>query len=89
MHVVELRRLGRRLGCEKIILRQGRMQMQFVSNPNSAFYKSKAFGKIIDYIQTNVRNCTLREKNGKRQMLVGNITSVDSAVAVLQTIDKM
>ena len=35
MQVVALRRVGKRLGCEKIILKQGRMQMQFVSNPNS------------------------------------------------------
>ena len=30
MQVVALRRVGKRLGCEKIILKQGRMQMQFV-----------------------------------------------------------
>uniref|UniRef100_UPI0040262CCD transcription-repair coupling factor n=1 Tax=Prevotella sp. TaxID=59823 RepID=UPI0040262CCD len=34
--VVPLRRIGKKLGCEKIILKQGRMQMQFVSNPESA-----------------------------------------------------
>ena len=50
MQVVALRRLGKHLGCEKLILRQGRMQMQFVSNPRSAFYQSKAFGKVLDYI---------------------------------------
>lgn len=40
--VVPLRRIGKKLGCEKIILKQGRMQMQFVSNPESAYYKSQA-----------------------------------------------
>ena len=50
MLVVPLRRVGRRLGCEKIILRQGRMQMQFVSNTQSAFYQSAAFGRVINYI---------------------------------------
>ena len=42
MQVVALRRVGKRLGCEKIILKQGRMQMQFVSNPNSVYYQSEA-----------------------------------------------
>ena len=32
MHVVGLRRVGKKLGCEKIILKQDYMQMQFVSN---------------------------------------------------------
>ena len=46
MQVVALRRVGKRLGCEKIILKQGRMQMQFVSNPNSMYYQSAAFDKV-------------------------------------------
>ena len=50
MHVVPLRRLGKGLGCEKIILRQGQMRMQFVSNPMSAYYKSRAFDKILNFI---------------------------------------
>ena len=33
MQVVSLRRLGKRLGFEKIILRQGRMALQMVDNP--------------------------------------------------------
>ena len=88
MQVVALRRVGKRLGCEKIILRQGRMQMQFVSNPKSAFYQSKAFGKVINYATSNVRRCNLREKNGKRQMVVSNVTSVEEAVKILREIDK-
>ena len=34
MHVVPLRRIGKRLGCEKIILRQGQMRMQFGEQPH-------------------------------------------------------
>lgn len=50
MQVVALRRIGKRLGCEKIILKQERMQMQFVSNPNSMYYQSATFGKVLNYI---------------------------------------
>lgn len=64
MLVVPLRRVGRRLGCEKIILRQGRMQMQFVSNTQSAFYQSAAFGRVINYIGYHPRRCNLKEKTG-------------------------
>lgn len=64
MLVVPLRRVGRRLGCEKIILRQGRMQMQFVSNTQSAFYQSAAFGRVINYIGYHPRRCNLKEKMG-------------------------
>ena len=88
MLVVPLRRVGRRLGCEKIILRQGRMQMQFVSNTQSAFYQSEAFGRVINYIGYHPRRCNLKEKNGKRSMVVSQVASVKEAVEILKEIDE-
>lgn len=88
MLVVPLRRVGRRLGCEKIILRQGRMQMQFVSNTQSAFYQSAAFGRVINYIGYHPRRCNLKEKNGKQSMVVSQVASVKEAVEILKDIDE-
>lgn len=88
MLVVPLRRVGRRLGCEKIILRQGRMQMLFVSNTQSAFYQSAAFGRVINYIGYHPRRCNLKEKNGKRSMVVSQVASVKEAVEILKEIDE-
>ena len=83
LQVVPLRRYGKSLGCEKIILKQGRMQMQFVSNPNSAYYKSAAFGCALNYIAANPRRCTLKEARGKRYMVVSGVPTVGEAVKVL------
>ena len=86
MQVVPLRRLGRSLGCEKIILRQGQMRMQFVSNPMSAYYKSKAFDNVLNYIGRNPRRCNLKEIGGKRMMIVADVPTVEEAVNVLRSI---
>ena len=83
LQVVALRRYGKSLGCEKIILKQGRMQMQFVSNPNSAYYRSATFGKALDFIAANARRCNLKEVNGKRSMVVSGVPTVSEAVKVL------
>ena len=88
MQVVALRRVGKRLGCEKIILKQGRMQMQFVSNPNSMYYQSAAFDKVLNYIGFHPRRCNLKEKNGKRSMVVDDVKSVEGGVTVLRAIEK-
>lgn len=88
MQVVALRRIGRRLGCEKIMLKQGTLQLQFVSNPDSAYYKSRAFGRCLDYIGRNARRCTLKEKYGKRFMVVSGVKSVGEGVFVLREIEK-
>ena len=87
LQVVPLRRLGKQMGCEKIILKQGRMQMQFVTNPDSAYYKSQAFGRALNYIATHTRRCTLKEVKGKRSMVISGIPTVEDAVEVLKEIN--
>ncbi len=87
MQVVPLRRLGRSLGCEKIMLRQGQMRMQFVSNPMSAYYKSKAFDNVLNFVGHNPRRCNLKEIAGKRMMTVSNVPTVEEAVNVLRSIN--
>ena len=88
MNVVSLRRLGKRLGCEKIMLKQGTMQMQFVSNVQSPFYKSAMFSKVLNYITVHVQQCALKEKNGKRYLRITQVQSVKKAVQLLQDIEK-
>lgn len=87
MQVVPLRRLGKRLGCEKIILRQERMIMQFVSNDKSAYYQSTSFEKVLNFIGANPRRCSLKEVKGRRLMHVTGVKSVGDAVAVLRVIE--
>ena len=87
LQVVPLRRLGKRLGCEKLILKQGRMQMQFVSNPDSPYYHSATFDKVLQYVGHNARRCNLKEIKGKRAMVVTGVQTVGEAVNVLRSID--
>ena len=86
IRIVPLRRLAKRLGVEKAVLKGGKMILYFVSNPDSPYYQSAAFGKIIDYMAKYPRVCNLREQNGRRSMIVKDITDVNSAGRILQEI---
>mgnify|MGYP000869222632 CR=1 FL=1 len=86
LRIVPLRRLAARLGVEKVFLKGGRMTLFFVSNADSPFYQSQAFGKMIDYMMKYTRRCDLREQNGRRSMLIKDVTNVETAVSVLQEI---
>ena len=86
IRVVPLRVLGRHLGVEKILLKQQRMYLYFVSSPNSPYYQSETFGRVLDYLTRNVRRCNLREANGKRSMVVTEIPSVEAALTVCRAI---
>ena len=88
MRVVPLRRMGKSLGCEKIMLKQHRMTLFFVSNPNSPYYRSSAFDSILSYIASHPRRCNLREHNGKRSIVISNVRTVGEGVDVLREIMK-
>ncbi len=89
MRIVPLRRFARRLGIEKILLRSDRMFLYFVSNPDSPYYQSDAFGKIIAYLQHYTRRCTLKEAGHKRSMNIKDVQSVETALTILQEIQGM
>jgi transcription-repair coupling factor (superfamily II helicase) len=86
MSVVPLRRLAGRLGCEKLMLKQGRMTLFFISNPDSPFYQSAAFDAILQFVAVNPRRCQFRDMNGKRSLLFTNIPTVESAFLLLKSI---
>ena len=86
MRVVPLRRIGKNLGCEKMMLKQGRMTLFFVSQNDSPFYQSETFDHILSYVARNPRRCQFREQNGKRSMVITDIPTVESAVALLSQI---
>ncbi|MDY6206084.1 MAG: transcription-repair coupling factor [Prevotella sp.] len=89
MQVVALRRIGKRLGCEKIILKQGKMQLQLVENKESIYYKSVAFERLINFVTNHPRQCNLKEERGKRWMIMSNMPTVGKAVESLRSIESV
>ena len=89
MCVVGLRRQGKSLGCEKIMLKQGTMQLQFVSNVNSPFYRSEMFSRVLAYATTHIQDCALKEKNNKRYLRIRDIKSVEQAKNLLSFISQI
>jgi transcription-repair coupling factor (superfamily II helicase) len=86
LRIVPLRRLAKRLGAEKIFLKAGRMTLFFVSNPDSPYYQSAVFGRIIDYMMAHPKQCMLKEVKGRRMAVVTDVQSVSAAVDILQQI---
>ncbi len=89
IRIVPLRRMARRLGIEKVFLKAGRMTLYFVSNLESPYYQSEAFGKVISYMSAYPRICNLREQNGKRSMVIRDVGDVRTAVHIMQEIMSM
>ena len=88
IRLVTLRRIGRELGIERIFLKAGRLSLFFVSNPDSPYYESNAFGAILAYAGQNPMTCRLREEGTKRSLLITDVPDVESAIGILNAIAK-
>ena len=84
LNIAPLRRMGRRLGTERLMLKNGRLVLYFVGNADSVFYRSDTFGRIIAFAAANFRRCELGEHKGKRRMVVRDVHSVASACDLLR-----
>ena len=89
LRIPPLRQTAKRLGIEKVTLKQGYMYLYFVDDNNRAYYQSPMFGRILNYLQANPRRCRLREKNKRRSMSVEKVATVAEGLSVLQCMLKM
>jgi transcription-repair coupling factor (superfamily II helicase) len=88
MNAIRLRWKGKSLGFEKIVLKGGILKSYFVSNPESAFYRSSLFPSIIAYIQANPTRIRMTEKNNKLSISFSGIRSVAQANTVFEEMGK-
>lgn len=87
MKVIPLRRHAIAFGVERILLRNGRMTLYLVSKPDSPYYRSEAFGKMISYVSRFPKSCRIGESSGRRYISVEPVNSVDTALRVLDKIN--
>ena len=73
------------LGVERLILKKDRMTLFLVSNRQSAYYGSEAFGRIITYATAHLRQCRFRESEHP-SVIFENVTTIQQAVSILQNI---
>ncbi|MDR2148003.1 MAG: transcription-repair coupling factor, partial [Tannerella sp.] len=88
IRVVPLRRLGKQLGFDKIVLKRGVMNLYLVKNSESPYYQSNAFGKLLSFVQKHPKNCELKENAGKRSLIIRHVPDVLTACRLLEEMGK-
>ena len=82
LRIMPLKRLACKLGIERIILKQKTMFAYLVENLESPYYKSTAFGKLLEYATRYPRRCKLIDGK-KRSMRIDNVQSIKEALDIL------
>ncbi len=86
IRTIILRRMAKEFGIEKLILKQNRMVCHLVSNPESPFYRSEGFSKLIHYAQDNPRRVHLKESTDRLSMTIDNIPSIGAAIEQMRSL---
>ena len=83
---ITLRRMAKEFGIEKLILKQRHMVCHLVSNPESPFYSSEGFAKLIRYAQDNPHRVCLKETTERLTINIDNIPSITEALRQMQSL---
>ena len=87
---VRLKWFAKKLGLEKIVLKQKRMIGYFISNQQSEFYQTKAFTTVLKYVQQNATTCVIKEKQTKIGLrLLITFIKIDSVEVALKRFQKV
>lgn len=89
LRIPTLRSLAKRLGIEKVVLKQDNMYLYLVGDDNRAYYASNAFGRILSYLSTHTSRTRLRQRDERRSIAISGVESVESAVAILNEISSL
>ena len=84
LHTIRLRWLVRKIGFEKLVLRNQRLTAYFISNPGSAYFQSDQFTAILEYMKRNPAYCKMSEEKNRLFMTFRDVKGINDALDRLE-----
>jgi len=84
LHTIRLRWLARKIGFEKLVLRNERLTAYFVNNPESGYFQSDQFTAILEYMKLNPTWCKMTEERNRLFMTFRNVNGISEAIYRLE-----
>ena len=82
--IVRIRQLGKKLGFEKIIIKNGVLIAFFITNPLSQYYRSDRFSKVLEKISMHPNLFEVKQPDGRLRIVVRNVDSISKAYSILR-----
>ncbi|MDZ7775840.1 MAG: TRCF domain-containing protein [Bacteroidales bacterium] len=80
INVIRVRWKAKAIGFEKLILKKGKMVGHFSSNPDSPYYKTKRFERVLEFIKKEPQRCQMKETTNKLTLIISKVNSVQTAL---------
>ena len=85
---LKCRKLAVELGFEKMTLKENILRCYFINRPDSPYFESETFKKILDYLQTGTNKATLKQTGKNFLLAVDNVKSMEEMQGFLQKMQK-
>lgn len=82
---IPLRGYAKKIGFEKVIIKNNKLVGKFISN-NESYFNSATFSDVLNYVQKHKNNLHLKEKNNQLLLTFNDVNSIESAVEILKGI---
>ncbi len=81
---------AKRLGFEKIVMKQGDMRGYFIGGKHNTFFESETFTKVLNYVQQHPTDCKIEQRQINEEikliLIFNDISNVDKSLKTLQKI---
>jgi transcription-repair coupling factor (superfamily II helicase) len=79
-NAIKLRWAGKKLGFEKIVLKNNSLRAFFTTDKNSNYFESVEFKKIMNFLRENSKDCQVKENRGKLSLRKEGVMEIHQAL---------
>ncbi|HAM08955.1 MAG: transcription-repair coupling factor [Bacteroidetes bacterium GWE2_41_25] len=83
LDIVRIKWIAGKLGIEKILLKNNLLIAFFISDQKSPFYRTPLFVSIMNHVNRNHKQMTMKQKKSKLSLTISDVRSVKAAIKVL------
>ena len=84
---VRCRKLAVELGFERMLLKNGSLKCYFINKPDSPYFESETFKRILSFIQTQTNKARLKQVGKLFLLLVDDISKMEEIHSFLKRIN--
>lgn len=85
---IRCRWMAKELGFEKLILKSEQLRLYFINDPDSPYFESDTFNQIMNFIQRDINNASLKQVGKNFLLKVSNIKSMGNVHHLLERMMK-
>jgi len=81
---VRLRKLAKQLGFERLQQRRGILKCYTVENPESSYYDSDTFARVMGFVLRHPQRCSIRQMEKNMLLTIQSVNTMHQAMEVMK-----